>query len=85
MMYIVCLLSILILQATCKLQILNNEIFSWTMFYSAEGNEYLREQGIEYETDFDLWQNIMALLLFALFFLFMAYVQLRRMKKLKWD
>ncbi|XP_061166082.1 broad substrate specificity ATP-binding cassette transporter ABCG2-like [Saccostrea echinata] len=47
------------------------------------GNEYLSEQGIEYQTDFDLWQNIMALLVFSAFFLILTYVRLATMNKLK--
>ncbi|XP_062586203.1 broad substrate specificity ATP-binding cassette transporter ABCG2-like isoform X2 [Saccostrea cucullata] len=47
------------------------------------GNEYLSEQGIEYETDFDLWQNIMAMLVFSAFFLILTYVRLATMNKLK--
>nr|XP_022314885.1 ATP-binding cassette sub-family G member 2-like isoform X2 [Crassostrea virginica] len=48
-----------------------------------QGNVYLSEQGIEYETDFDLWQNIMALLIFAAFFLILTYIRLLTMNKLR--
>ena len=50
---------------------------------SEQGNVYLSEQGIEYETDFDLWQNIMALLIFAAFFLILTYIRLLTMNKLR--
>ena len=50
---------------------------------SEQGNFYLSEQGIEYETDFDLWQNIMALLIFAVFFLVLSYIRLVTMNKLR--
>ena len=50
---------------------------------SEQGNVYLSQQDIEYETDFDLWQNIMALLIFAAFFLILTYIRLLTMNKLR--
>jgi len=47
------------------------------------GSEYLTEQGIAHETEWDLWKNIFALGIMTVAFMFVAYVQLRRMKKLK--
>ena len=51
--------------------------------HSKQGNAYLSEQGIEYETNFDLWQNIMALHIFAVFFLILTYIRLSTMNKLR--
>ncbi|XP_043912558.1 broad substrate specificity ATP-binding cassette transporter ABCG2-like [Protopterus annectens] len=45
-------------------------------------NEYMKEQGIDYST-WGLWQNEVALLAMMIIFLFMAYIQLRRIKKWK--
>ena len=50
---------------------------------SEQGNVYLSQQDIEYEADFDLWQNIMALLIFAAFFLILTYIRLLTMNKLR--
>ncbi|ELU14850.1 hypothetical protein CAPTEDRAFT_178643 [Capitella teleta] len=47
------------------------------------GNDYLDEQGIEYGTAWDLWQNHLALVLMTVFFLVLAYIRLRTMNKLK--
>ena len=47
------------------------------------GSQYLTEQGIAHDTAWDLWQNIMALGIIAVGLLFIAYIQLRRIKKLK--
>jgi len=47
------------------------------------GTDYLTEQGIAHETQWDFWQNIMALGVIAVAFLFVAYIQLRRIRKLK--
>jgi ATP-binding cassette subfamily G (WHITE) protein 2 len=47
------------------------------------GSKYLGIQGIKHETGWDLWQNIMALGLMAIGIMCLAYIQLRRMKKLK--
>lgn len=57
-----------------------------SLSYSREsGNAYLGAQGIEYTTDFDLWQNIMALLVFAAFFLVLTFIRLLTMNKLRWE
>jgi hypothetical protein len=47
------------------------------------GTEYLTSQGIAHETLWDIWQNVMALGIMAFGIMFLAYVQLRRIKKLK--
>lgn len=47
------------------------------------GIEYLEKQGINYETAWDLWQNIMALGIITIGIMFLAYIQLRRIPKLK--
>lgn len=41
----------------------------------------MRENGIKYETDWDLWQNPMALGIIIIGVLMLAYVQLRRIPK----
>ena len=67
----------------------DNRAFSkWILFRLLSdrfnGSEYLTRQGIAHETAWDFWQNIMALGVIAVGFLFIAYIQLRRIKKLKW-
>jgi hypothetical protein len=47
------------------------------------GERYLDSQGIASGTPWEIWQNIMALGVFALGVMFIAYVQLRRIPKLK--
>ncbi|XP_076467726.1 broad substrate specificity ATP-binding cassette transporter ABCG2-like isoform X2 [Babylonia areolata] len=47
------------------------------------GNAYLEAQDIPYETTWDLWVNEVALLIFALGFFVLSYVQLRRLNKLR--
>ncbi|KAJ8022612.1 ATP-binding cassette sub-family G member 2 [Holothuria leucospilota] len=47
-----------------------------------DGNVYLERQGIDYST-WGLWQNEVALFSMTLGFLFLAYIQLRRIPKLK--
>lgn len=47
------------------------------------GNDYLIEQGVPFDTDWDLWLNVMALGLISFGFLFFSYIQLLRLKKLK--
>jgi hypothetical protein len=51
--------------------------------HSETGNDFLTRQGIDHETDWDLWRNIMAIGIIAIGMECLAYVQLRRMKKLK--
>ena len=54
-------------------------------FYSLFGNDeaFLDQQGLPYSHDIDVWQNILALAGFSLLFMVIAYVQLRRVPKLK--
>ncbi|XP_067672011.1 broad substrate specificity ATP-binding cassette transporter ABCG2-like isoform X3 [Haliotis asinina] len=47
------------------------------------GNSYLEQQDIAYVTGWDLWQREAALFIMSSLFLFLTYVQLRRIKKLK--
>jgi len=47
------------------------------------GSQYLTEQGIEHDTDWGLWPNILALGAVTLVVMIFAYLQLRLMKKLK--
>ncbi|CAL1529862.1 unnamed protein product [Lymnaea stagnalis] len=47
------------------------------------GNYYLQSQKIPYETAWDLWQNEAALGIMVFAYLLLAYIQLRRIKKLK--
>ncbi|CAG5128016.1 unnamed protein product, partial [Candidula unifasciata] len=47
------------------------------------GNIYLKQQDIAFEESFDLWQNEVALAAMVGIYLILAYIQLRRIKKLK--
>jgi len=47
------------------------------------GSEFLDRQAIPHATPWDIWFNIMALGIIAVSAMFLAYVQLRRMKKFK--
>jgi ATP-binding cassette, subfamily G (WHITE), member 2 len=47
------------------------------------GINYLDKQGIPHETAWDLWQNVMALGLITIGIMLLAYIQLRRIPKLK--
>ncbi|XP_013397450.1 ATP-binding cassette sub-family G member 2 [Lingula anatina] len=47
------------------------------------GTVYLDSQGITYATAWDLWYNEMALGIMTVVFMFLAYIQLRRVPKLK--
>uniref|UniRef100_A0A2C9JZH5 ABC transporter domain-containing protein n=1 Tax=Biomphalaria glabrata TaxID=6526 RepID=A0A2C9JZH5_BIOGL len=47
------------------------------------GNDHLTNQKISFETKWDLWQNEVALVIMTVIFLILAYVQLRRIQKLK--
>jgi hypothetical protein len=47
------------------------------------GKAFLEQQDIAYETGWDLWRNIFAIGLIAIGMETLAYIQLRRMKKLK--
>ncbi|XP_041364634.1 broad substrate specificity ATP-binding cassette transporter ABCG2-like [Gigantopelta aegis] len=46
------------------------------------GNKYMDTQGIQYTTTWDLWQKEVALLGFVVITFILAYIQLRRIKKL---
>ena len=47
------------------------------------GERYLTQQGTPYDSDWDLWNNVMAILIIAVVFFIMTYFMLRRIKKLK--
>ena len=47
------------------------------------GETVLEEWNIDYKTDWDLWENIVALIIMTLIVLFLSYVQLRRIPKHK--
>jgi len=59
------------------------EVRNVTSSFIYTGEQYLKDQGIPYETTWDVWQNIMALGLIAVGLMVVAYIQLRRIKKLK--
>lgn len=47
------------------------------------GEEVLINRDISHQTDWDMWSNLVALLIMICFFLTMTYIQLLRMKKYK--
>jgi len=47
------------------------------------GSKFLEQQAIPHKTAWDLWRNEVVLGVIAVSALCLAYVQLRRMKKLK--
>ena len=47
------------------------------------GPNYLTAQGIRHSSDWDLWQNMMALGLICMGMMTLTYVQLRRLKTTK--
>ena len=47
------------------------------------GTTYLTQLGIDHETAWDLWHNMLALGIIVIGLMFLAYVQLRRIPKLK--
>ncbi len=60
--------------------------FCWsnnTNICPLDGIEVLREQNIEYSSEWDLWKNFVALGGMTAGFLILTYIQLRRMKKTK--
>ncbi|CAF0933430.1 unnamed protein product [Rotaria sordida] len=50
---------------------------------SMKGEDILSHRHISYATNWDIWKNILALLLISLIFFIMAYIQLLRIKKFK--
>jgi len=48
-----------------------------------QGEQVLRQRNIPHDTDWDMWKNLFLILIMALMFFLMAYIQLRRIKKLK--
>ncbi|GFS06733.1 ATP-binding cassette sub-family G member 2-like [Elysia marginata] len=51
--------------------------------FCISGNNYLETQKIPYGTPWDLWMNLVAMSIMAVGFLLLAYIQLRRIQKLK--
>jgi len=51
--------------------------------FRLNGSKYLTDQGIEHDTDWGLWPNILALGTVTFVVIIFAYLQLRFMKKLK--
>jgi ATP-binding cassette subfamily G (WHITE) protein 2 len=47
------------------------------------GEQVLSRRHISYSTNWDIWKNILALLLIATIFFILAYIQLLRIKKFK--
>ncbi len=51
------------------------------IFPSVYGNDYLRQQGIPYETSWDLWVNTVGLSAISLVLLTFSYLRLRFINK----
>ena len=47
------------------------------------GEEILGQRDIPYRNDWDMWKNLVALIIMIFIFLTMAFIQLLRMKKVK--
>ncbi|KAK3089010.1 hypothetical protein FSP39_000105 [Pinctada imbricata] len=62
---------------------LKGQVYTNGTITCGTGEAYLDAQAIAYDTDFDLWKNIMAMFIIAVVFMGLAYVQLRRLKKMK--
>ena len=50
-------------------------------FFSDTGNAYMNRQGIPYDNIIDLWINEIALVIIAVVFLSLAYIQMKRSSK----
>ena len=53
------------------------------LFFSLEGSEYLTDQGVAHDTEWDFWQNIVAIGVIVVGLMFISYALLRCVKKLK--
>jgi ATP-binding cassette subfamily G (WHITE) protein 2 len=66
-----------------------NEFVGLTLYNSTnhtdpiDGIQILKQQNIDYSTQWDLWKNFVALAGITLSFLILTYIQLFRMKKTK--
>ncbi len=67
-----------------------NEFRNFTLCVSSHsdlclitGEEILLQRHISYSTSWDIWKNILALLLITITFFILAYIQLLRIKKFK--
>jgi ATP-binding cassette subfamily G (WHITE) protein 2 len=47
------------------------------------GKDVLEQKKIDYKTDWDMWQNFVAITIMTLAFFILAFIQLVRMKKIK--
>jgi len=54
-----------------------------SVFVSFTGSQHLEEQGIDHDTEWDFWKNILAVGMIVVGLLCISYIQLRRIKKLK--
>lgn len=54
-----------------------------TLSCSLTGEEILIEHNIPHANSWDIWQNLLALVIMIMSFLFLAYIQLLSMKKVK--
>jgi ATP-binding cassette subfamily G (WHITE) protein 2 len=54
-----------------------------TQICTLTGEQILTQRDIPYATNWDVWKNLLALILMIMIFLIMAYIQLLRMKKVK--
>ncbi|XP_059139433.1 broad substrate specificity ATP-binding cassette transporter ABCG2-like [Physella acuta] len=62
---------------------LKDQVFCNNATQCISGNFYLEQQKIPYQTIWDLWLNEAAMGIMIFCYLFLAYIQLRRIKKLK--
>lgn len=62
----------------------DNLLLHYVFFSSQTGEDFLKQQDIDYKSDWDLWKNIFAIVMIGIGMETLAYIQLRRMKKLKW-
>jgi len=55
----------------------------YILCFRLSGSKYLTNQGIEHDSDWGLWPNVLALAVITVVIMIFAYIQLRQMKKLK--
>ena len=56
---------------------------NFLLFDRIDWSDYLTQQGIAHKMEWDFWRNIMCLCVVAIAFWLVAYIQLRRIVKLK--
>ena len=54
-----------------------------TQICPLNGEQVLKQQNISYDTAWDVWKNLLAIVMMTLAFLFMTYIRLLRIKKVK--